>query len=1215
MPIDATVLRTACQRQLKILEKDLLEHAAREPERDSALRVEWQSGRDAGRVGGAFEPWRDEQITQAAVHWVLGCVFVRFLEDNGLVGDPWLAGPGIALATARSRENEYYGQHPTHHERHWMETAFAGVVALRGGAGLFDPVHNPLYRWPLSPDTAKQLLAFWRASDPETGTLLRDFTGADWSTRFLGDLYQDLSERARKKYALLQTPEFIEEFILDRTLEPALAALPLEQVTLIDPSCGSGHFLLGAFARLFEQGRRVRPEESPASLAQRALDQIAGVDLNPFAVAIARFRLLLAALKASGITRLQDSPAFTMNVAVGDSLLHGRREGELGLGDGGENRYVGHAFASEDLGMANDLLSARYAVVVGNPPYITVKDKALNKAYRERFSTCSGKYALSVPFIERFWRLAIADAGGGVAGWIGMINSNSFMRREFGKKVVEDFFPQVDLTHVINTDGAYIPGHGTPTAILIGRAQSPQTDRVRVVMGIRGEPSTPPDPAHGLVWSEILRLVDVVDAQGTFVSVADMPRLQLGSHPWSMGGGGAAELKAQLEAVCVQRLESSVDSIGPGLILGDDSAFDVPGTHPFRAGFGTRLIVNGDEIRDWGLHSESEVVFPYNEDIELQASREMERFLWPVRSVLKTRQTFSKQSYEEAGIPYYRFHQIPVERNRTPLSIAFTEVATHNHFVFDRGGRVFKQTAPVIKLPAGATEADHLQLLAVLNSSVACFWLQQVCHNKGGPGGGSSKDEKWHDFYQHNGTKVGQLPVATADLQAYARALDSLAHQRRLRLPSALAESFPSSRAELDTARAEASRLRMRMIAVQEELDWAAYRAYGLLADGACNLPSEVPPPALLLGERAFEIALARKVADGSEDTEWFSWLGITPRKEVLADWPDHYRCVVERRLEAISSVPNVGLIEQPEYKRRWEDEAWGPQEERAIRRWLLDRIEALPCWQEATPRTTRDLTALLVPDAGFVQMAEIWQGATGAELEPVVRRLVLGESVPFLAALRYSDSGLVKRGIWEQTWALQRREDAVDAAVSAEVRRGEESQVAFDERLTRTQRERRKAEVGDIPRPPKYKREDLRQTEYWSLRGELDVPKERFTLFPYLGRDGDDAPLVGWAGWTALQQAQALGTLYADRQTREGWPAERLLPILAGVAELLPWILQWHNDYDAEYGMRLGEFYSNWLDQQLLAIGHTREHLTAWRPPSAPSRRAGRPRTAPVEE
>ena len=65
-------------------------------------------------------------------------------------------------------------------------------------------------------------------------------------------------------------------------------------------------------------------------------------------------------------------------------------------------------------------------------------------------------------------------------------------------------------------------------------------------------------------------------------------------------------------------------------------------------------------------------------------------------------------------------------------------MATHNHFVLDRGGKVFNRSAPVIKLPESATEDDHLALLGVLNSSTACFWLKQVSQNKGngGIGGG-----------------------------------------------------------------------------------------------------------------------------------------------------------------------------------------------------------------------------------------------------------------------------------------------------------------------------------------------------------------------------------------------------------------------------------------------------------------------------------------------
>lgn len=39
----------------------------------------------------SYDSWRDDHLTQVAVAWILDCVFVRFLEDNGLV-DPFEAG-------------------------------------------------------------------------------------------------------------------------------------------------------------------------------------------------------------------------------------------------------------------------------------------------------------------------------------------------------------------------------------------------------------------------------------------------------------------------------------------------------------------------------------------------------------------------------------------------------------------------------------------------------------------------------------------------------------------------------------------------------------------------------------------------------------------------------------------------------------------------------------------------------------------------------------------------------------------------------------------------------------------------------------------------------------------------------------------------------------------------------------------------------------------
>ena len=55
---------------------------------------------------------------------------------------------------------------------------------------------------------------------------------------------------------------------------------------------------------------RAEPSRNRRDIAQKALDAVAGVDLNPFAVAISRFRLLVAALLASDVHKLSEAPDF-----------------------------------------------------------------------------------------------------------------------------------------------------------------------------------------------------------------------------------------------------------------------------------------------------------------------------------------------------------------------------------------------------------------------------------------------------------------------------------------------------------------------------------------------------------------------------------------------------------------------------------------------------------------------------------------------------------------------------------------------------------------------------------------------------------------------------------------------------------------------------------------------------------------------------------------
>jgi hypothetical protein len=697
---------------------------------------------------------------------------------------------------------------------------------------------------------------------------VHDFTDPNWDTRFLGDLYQDLSEPVRKKYALLQTPLFVESFILERTLEPAIDEFGLAEVRLIDPACGSGHFLLGAFGRILGHWQRKEPGVNVRTLAQRALNAVHGVDVNPYAIAITRFRLLLAAMKASGIDRLKDKPEFTFNLACGDSLLHGEGS-QLVLDDWAP---MAHHYRSEDIEALNKILQpAHYHAVVANPPYITPKDSELNREYRDRYKTCHMKYSLAVPFLERIFQLAVPG------GFTGQITANSFMKREFGKKLIESFFPKVDLTHVIDTSGAYIPGHGTPTVILFGRNRSPITKVIRTVMGIRGEPSTPEDAAQGLVWSAILKQVDIEGSESEFVSVADSQRELFHKHPWSIGGGGAANLKEELDDNTALTLKDIADVIGITAVTGEDELFLQLEETIRRKGIElSRILVQGDTIRDWRIESPSSSIWLYDNSFKLFSLQNLPKtatLFWASRAAIYWRKRFGTPLVQR-GLAWYEWQELYDDKLRTPLSITFAFVATHNHFVLDRGGKVFNRSAPVIKLPAEATEEEHLALLGLLNSSTACFWMKQVTQIKTQVTGMDAAS--WRLRREFDGTKLSKFPVSTIKPLSISQKIDTLAQKSKTLTPTSILENIHSnSQKSLADAQIAQSVVIESMISLQEELDWECYQHYELLAE---NLVYSSEPPSIQPGQRAFEVLMARQMETEELETTWFEWHGYTPQ-------------------------------------------------------------------------------------------------------------------------------------------------------------------------------------------------------------------------------------------------------------------------------------------------------------------------------------------------
>ncbi|MEO2032276.1 MAG: BREX-2 system adenine-specific DNA-methyltransferase PglX [Planctomycetaceae bacterium] len=1233
--INRQQLLSDLQDLLKQLEADLLERSdsADVAEVGIQLRAEYDRAKQAERTAHNFEDWRADTITQTAAAWVLSCVFVRFLEDNRLIDPPRLAGTGDRLKRARDEHELYFREHPTETDREYLLDAFDALAKLPGTQDVFGE-HNPLRDLPswLSGDAAGELLGFFQKIDANSGALIHDFTDPEWDTRFLGDLYQDLSEAARKKYALLQTPDFVEEFILDRTLDPALDEFGLTPDTnpdhlfkMIDPACGSGHFLLGSFPRILRRWQKAEPGTNIRVLVQRTLDSIHGVDINPFAIAIARFRLLLAALAACGVKRLADAPAFAMNLACGDSLYHGV-ERQQTLGDWTDES---HYFRTEDAeNLRRILQEGTFHAVVANPPYITVKDRAANQAYRRLYRACRGKYSLSVPFIERIFRLAVSAPNSPCPGYTGQITSNSFMKREFGKDVIQEFLPSVDLTHVVDTSGAYIPGHGTPTVILAGRNRPPTANHIRTVMGILGEPSSPSVPSEGKVWTAILKQIDLPDSTSPYVSAHDVERGVLAIHPWSLVGGGASALKEHLDSEQPATLGEQAD-IGIGVVTLEDDAYEMPCASARRMAIPCNFIrqfVVGDCIRNWHIYEPNVAIFPHDKtSLEPLENARVCSILWPLKTLLANR-TWFRQTQRDRGMKWFEYGHISKDKFRTPLSLTFAFVATHNHVAIDRGGSVFKNSAPMVKFDAAKSEKQLLGIAGLMNCSIAGFWFRQVAHNMGDStddSGARTTGDPAFNTYQFNGTQIERFPLPGAAPVRLATNINSTVEESVRAAPSNtlgrharennqdLASELASEHEAYESAFGKA-------VGLQEDLDWECYRLYGLLEDDLTYPSGE--SLGIQLGERAFEIVLARKMARGEVQTTWFERHGSTPITELPDHWPDDYKQLVQRRIDVIESNPQIALIEQPEYKRRWNTTPWEEQVEKALKSWLLDRLESYFDFDgrmndEGQPTATLDIGLTSVgqladaarKDPQFLEVGEVYRDDAAFDVQRLVEELVQAEHVPLLPILRYKPPGLRKRQEWEHTWELQRQEDVIDARTT--LPKDDPEFLTEDQATDLKQRE-----VGDIPVPPKYKSSDFISSggaRYWSLRGKLDVPKERWISFPHC--EGPDGTLmIAWAGYDHLQLARAISSYYVDVQERLGGRDDpRLVPLLACLIELLPWLKQWHNEVDPEFGVPMGDYFDGFVTEEARNLGVTAAEVRAWEPPKKSTRKTARRKTS----
>jgi SAM-dependent methyltransferase len=1105
--------------------------------------------------------------------WVLKSVYLRVLEDRGLLS------PGRLLDPEAQQLFERLAPHLG--ETAFLRWVYRDLASPRGGLPeLFSP--QPAEVALPSDELSRALIAFWRNRDADTGAQW-SFADEHFEGELMGDLYQELDPVVKERFALCQTPDFVRGFILDRTLTPAIETFGADEVRLLDPACGSGHFLIDGLKRIVAATAAKHPDWEREQVVTHALERVVGIDLNDYACGLARARLVMTAAELAGKSSLAETAHFHPHVYWADGLEQVERDEvkkplQTNLFEKTEERPRATLTRADVRTALRKVFAKKFHAVVANPPYILERDEARKAYHREligknrRYVSATGKYSLASPFTERCFQLAEDD------GFVGIIMSNNFTKRDFGKALIEKVLASVDLTLVVDAAQAYIPFHATPTVLLFGRHRRPEGTIVHAVLGKRGEPGTPADPARGEVWRSIAEQFSAVGFENEYVSVADVPRSILCRHPWSLAGGGAAELKQQLEQIAQKTLGQSSDSIGITCFTLEDDAFitseevlirhRVPPNH-------RRSMVEGDQIRDWGFARGATAAFPYDEALNILESvhgSHLERWLWPYKACLSNNKMFGGRTKVEDGLKWYEYGRFTASKLRTPLSIVCACVATHNHFALDSGEKIFKQSVLVIKLPPKASKEDHFALLGLLNSSTGCFWMKQVFYPKG---------SKTHDI-----DKAGTLPennrfdFAATGLSSFpipigleksivgeiAAKIDALAIRRSsnqpdvvIRRPSVL-ESANTLRAALVDGEQNDQSTFLRMVHWQEELDWEVYALYGVVPRDCVRYLDE---------------------CQVDPDARPFLW----PNSETIpTQVPTQRRAEYESRRQLLLSNQSVALLENPVQKRLWRgiqgvfgryDRTYAEKTATALKAWLADRVEAAA--MERTGAFSLDqIVASLQDDPSVLAVSELLAGRRDFNLSQLVAETLFGDMLPNHRFHIYKPAGLVKREAWERTWEDQRREDAGEK-VTPEV-------------------------------PPSYGSVDFLKSEYWQLRGKLDVPKERFIAFTEVpGRSGAET-LYGWAGWTPVQRLRAILAIDENLEDADVPLADRI-GLLDTAWRLLPDVAR----EDAAAAARLKAELQALVGPQ----GPSRELIDDWKKrfPPPTTRAAGARRLSTKEE
>lgn len=660
----------------------------------------------------------------------------------------------------------------------------------------------------------------------------------------------------KKAGGVYYTPAYIVEYIVKNTVGQLVddkTPAEISKLRIIDPACGSGSFLIGAYQYLLNHHITWYMENTPEKFAKGKnpavyhgqggwrlttyekkkilLNNVYGVDIDRQAVEVTKLSLLLKVLedengetigKASiGLLRERVLPNLEDNIKCGNSLIGPDFYNQMSLGiDNDDIRRINvFDWNDEKKGFGRIMKAGGFDAVVGNPPYVRIqamKEWAPLEVeeYKRRYRAASkGNYDIYTVFVEKGLSLLNKK------GLLGYILPNKFFQAQYGEPLREIISMGCNLSSVVDFgDKQVFDGATTYTCLLfLNRHKVDKLDYMRI---------------HDLNLWQVVEKVTSEDNSEVYER-GDISCTTLTAEPWNFVVGKNRKFFEKMSKIPVKLgdiaeifvgLQTSADDIfimhlvedmGEFLRLKSKSldrewVFEKDLLFP---------IVSGTDVKGYKMLPERQyVLFPYEVKDNVVRLLDLEfiikTFSKTAAYLLENKDRLqSREKNKMKGSNWYGYIYLKNMSKQSKIKLCVPRLVEKLHTGFDFNGTHFLDNVDVngITLRKDYEALNLKYLLALLNSKFMAWFFPLISVPfRGG-------------WLSANRQFIERLPIRTID---FSKKSEKAAHDRVVSLVE-LMLSLNKRLAEAKTPH-DKELLERQIKATDNQIDQLVYELYGL---------------------------------------------------------------------------------------------------------------------------------------------------------------------------------------------------------------------------------------------------------------------------------------------------------------------------------------------------------------------------------------------------